>query len=43
MHAEWRKHKHVTLKRLWQECREEHLEGYEYSRFCGLYRDWWAW
>jgi transposase len=33
-------HKHLTLQLLWQEYREQHPEGYGYSRYCGLYRDW---
>ena len=27
----------VTLQLLWQEYREEHPHGYEYSQFCGRY------
>jgi transposase len=34
------KRKGVTLSLLWQEYREGHPEGYGYSRFCDLYRDW---
>ena len=34
------KRKHVTLALLWQEYAEEHCEGYQYSRFCELYRSW---
>jgi hypothetical protein len=30
----------VTLQLLWEEYREVHLKGYEYSRFCDLYRTW---
>ncbi len=30
----------VTLRLLWLEYREVHLDGYGYSRFCELYRDW---
>lgn len=30
----------VTLQLLWEEYREVHPEGYQYSRFCDLYRDW---
>lgn len=33
-------HKHLTLQLLWQEYREQHPEGYGYSRYCGLYRHW---
>lgn len=30
----------VTLQLLWLEYKEAHPEGYQYSRFCGLYRRW---
>jgi transposase len=30
----------LTLSLLWQEYKETHPEGYQYSRFCQLYRDW---
>ncbi len=30
----------VTLSLLWEEYRAVHPEGYGYSRFCDLYRDW---
>ena len=30
----------VTLALLWEEYREQHKEGYGYSRFCDLYRLW---
>lgn len=30
----------VTLQLLWDEYREVHPEGYQYSRFCELYRAW---
>lgn len=30
----------VTLMTLWQEYKTNHPEGYQYSWFCGLYRDW---
>ena len=30
----------VTLLLLWEEYRAEHPDGYGYSRFCDLYRDW---
>ena len=42
---EWRhvheelKRKGVTLFLLWEEYKERYPEGYEYSRFCDLYRD----
>lgn len=35
------KRRGVTLELLWQEYRQQHGEqGYGYSRFCDLYRDW---
>lgn len=30
----------VTLQLLWEEYREVHPQGYQYSRFCDLYRVW---
>lgn len=39
IHAELRK-KHVTLALLWEEYRAQHPDGYQYSRFCDLYRQW---
>jgi transposase len=32
--------KHVTLQLLWEEYRNQHPDGYRYSRFCDLYRGW---
>ena len=32
--------KAMTLMLLWVEYREENRDGYEYSQFCQLYRDW---
>lgn len=37
---EERKRKGVTLFLLWEEYKAAHPEGYEYSRFCDLYRQW---
>ena len=34
------KRRGVTLLLLWEEHRAEHANGYGYSRFCDLYRDW---
>jgi transposase len=34
------RHKGVTLQLLWFEYRELHPDGYGYSQFCQLYRDW---
>ena len=39
IHLELRR-KHVTLQLLWEEYREAHPDGYEYSRYCDLYRGW---
>jgi transposase len=39
IHAEL-KRKGVTLALLWQEYRAASADGYGYSRFCDLYRDW---
>jgi transposase len=32
--------RYVTLQLLWEEYRNQHPEGYRYSRFCELYRSW---
>jgi transposase len=40
IHDELRCHKHVTLQLLWQEYKEAHPDGYQYSRFCELYNRW---
>lgn len=34
------KRKGVTLALLWDESKSRHPEGYQYSYFCDLYRDW---
>ena len=34
------KRRGVTLQLLWEEYRAEHVDGYGYSRFCDLYREW---
>jgi transposase len=39
MHLELKK-KHVTKLLLWQEYREQHPDGYQYSQFCERYREW---
>ena len=39
IHLELRR-KGVTLQLLWEEYKEEHLDGYQRSQFCQLYRDW---
>src|SRR5574340_62370 len=40
MHQELRSHRHLTLSLLWQEYKESQSKGYQYSRFCQLYRAW---
>ena len=40
VHRELARHKGVTLQLLWLEYREAHPDGYQYSRFCGRYRQW---
>jgi transposase len=39
IHLELRR-KHVTLQLLWQEYRERHANGYQYSQFCERYARW---
>jgi transposase len=39
IHSELRR-KGVTLMLLWQEYKQEHPQGYQYSQFCELYRRW---
>jgi len=33
-------HRNLTLQLAWEEYRESHQQGYSYSRFCQLYRNW---
>ena len=40
IHHELKTHKNLTLQLVWQERRESNPEGYGYSRFCDLYRQW---
>lgn len=40
IHKELQSRKHVTLNLLWQEYKEQHPAGYQYSWFCHSYRDW---
>ena len=40
VHKELQCKKHVTLNLLWQEYKEQHPDGYQYSWFCHNYRDW---
>ena len=39
VHEELRR-RGVTLQLLWLEYKAEHPEGYQYSRFCDLFREW---
>src|SRR5690242_12624074 len=32
--------RHLTLQLIWEEYCQDHPDGYRYSRFCELYRDW---
>jgi transposase len=34
------RHRDLTLDLLWEEYREQHPDGYSYSRFCKLHRHW---
>ena len=41
VHGELKRHRHVTLRLLWEEYRERHGEAaYRYSAFCDTYRRW---
>jgi transposase len=40
IHDELRSRKSVTLQLLWEEYKESHPNGYQYSQFCDLYRRW---
>jgi len=40
IHTELQKRRGVTLNLLWQEYKEQHPDGYQYSWFCQNYRDW---
>jgi transposase len=40
IHEQRRKHKHVTLRLLWEEYLEANPDGYRYSRFCFHYQRW---
>ena len=40
VHRERQRHKSVTLRLLWLEYRTVHPNGYQYSRFCDLYKAW---
>ena len=40
VHKELQSRKGVTINLLWQEYKEQHPEGYQYSWFCHSYRKW---
>ena len=40
IHQELRGNRHVTLQLLWEEYKQNHPAGYQYSRFCELYARW---
>ena len=40
LHQQLQQHRHLTRQLVWEEYRQEHPEGYGYSRFCDLYRHW---
>jgi transposase len=40
IHEELQVDKHVTLQLVWQEYKQSHPDGYQYSRFCWLYQQW---
>jgi transposase len=40
IHKELQTHKHLTLQLVWEEYKQAHPDGYQYSQFCELYRKW---
>ncbi len=40
LHRQRQQHRHVTQQLLWEEYRQANPDGYQYSRFCELYRRW---
>ena len=36
LHQQLQQHRHLTRQLVWEEYRQEHPEGYGYSRFCEL-------
>jgi transposase len=40
IHSEMQSHKHLTLQLVWEEYKQAHPDGYQYSQFCDLYRRW---
>jgi transposase len=42
VHKDLKSHKHLSLFLCWEEYKSQHPEGYQYTRFCQLYRKWTA-
>ena len=40
LHRQRQQHRHLTQQLLWEEYRQANPDGYQYSRFCELYRRW---
>ena len=40
LHHELQTHRHLTLQLWWEEYRQNHPDGYSYTRFCELYQRW---
>ncbi len=40
VHEQLKKHRHVTLRLVWEEYRQTQPDGYGYSFFCELYQQW---
>jgi transposase len=40
VHEELKRHKHLSLFLLWEEYKQQHPEGYQYTWFCQHYRKW---
>jgi transposase len=40
IHEELAKHKNLNLQFMWEEYRGQYPDGFGYSRFCDLYREW---
>lgn len=40
LHQELQTHRHLTLQLWWEEYRQDHPDGYSYTRLCELYQRW---
>jgi transposase len=40
LHEELQTHRHLTLQLWWEEYRQNHPDGYSYTRLCELYQRW---